>query len=187
MGVYFLTDMKNVTEENATQGWAKNRRQSDERSGGVRARAEEDEECAIVDTGRSPSQAVARCGHAWPERGQPWAGGLSRCDRASTRASTNEKDVRHIECGGQTGRSRQCLEHQWPGFSRARARPSLSLSLRHNAREGTPARTLSMHDQWAETSDDPRPLVSGPKREGGMPTETASRGDANREKREDNN
>ena len=26
-----------------------------------------------------------------------------------------------------------------------------------------------MHDQWAETSDDPRPLVSGPKREGGMP------------------
>ena len=100
----------------------------------MRARAEEDEECAIVDTGRSPSHAVARRGHAWPERGQPWAGGLSRCDRASTRASTNEKDVRHIECGGQTGRSRQCLEHQWPGLSRARARPSLSLSLRHNAR-----------------------------------------------------
>ena len=86
-----------------------------------------------MDTGGSPSRAVARRGHAWPGRGQPWAGGCPGILGASTRASTNEKDVGTLNVAGRTGRSRQCLEHQWPELSRARARPSLLLSLRHNA------------------------------------------------------
>ena len=116
-------------------------------------------------------------GHAWPAVATGEVGAIGRAlERAQP--DEGENDVRHIECGGHgTAAGR--------GFSRARARPSLSLSLRHNAREGTHARTHSMHDQWAETSDDPRPLVSGPKREGGMPTETTGRGDANREKRKE--
>ena len=70
------------------------------------------------------------CGRqAWPvvaTRGQPWLGQAGAGIGAIGRARTGrvESDGRHIECGGQS-----C-----PRLSRARARPSLSLSLQHNAR-----------------------------------------------------
>ena len=102
-------------------------------------------------------------GQACPDvatRGPPWPGGAGV--GAIGRSSGGQKQARTkvtagtLNVAGRADRPRPGLGH-CPGLSRARALPSLSLSLRHNAREGTHARIHSVLDQWAENLRRPSP------------------------------